>query len=87
VVFRECAFCHEIEVDPGLVHYSVRRYAHPMCLLEKKGWGFILRLPECPLRKCARLLARRALTMITARDARRGAQRRLIRTMRDLGFV
>ncbi len=60
--FRTCAFCKE--TSPDLIHYSVRRYAHAQCLLERRGWPTILALPACPQQQAVREIAREAEALL-----------------------
>ncbi len=70
---RVCAFCDHVGLDRDLIHYSIRRYAHAPCLVNRKGWVWMIRyLPEYPLIKAARLLShnRVAGVVLVAHEAR-----------------
>ena len=70
---RVCSFCDRVDLLRGLVHYSVRRYAHAPCLVYRKGWIWMIQnLPEYPLVKAARMLAhnRIARSVLASHEAR-----------------
>lgn len=37
IIMRNCAFCKTLARHSEMLKYSTRRYAHPKCMLEKKG--------------------------------------------------
>jgi hypothetical protein len=48
---RTCAFCHTSDEERYLLKYSVRRYAHPKCFAERRGFEEMAELPSVELGK------------------------------------
>lgn len=48
---KPCAICHGWGLAEHVIHYGVKTFAHPPCLVRAKGEPYALRLPPSELGK------------------------------------
>lgn len=58
--WRVCRFCHRSDRESALMYYATRRYAHPVCIYQRKGEEAFDGTPAWKLRKLPVLLLKRA---------------------------
>lgn len=79
IEFRYCAFCKKSDSTENLVQYSVRRYAHGVCLFERRGAAAIDELPLHDLRSLPVFLMAKAGYDVFAIVRRREREERRVR--------